>query len=161
MTCKARVFSSCILVGEALPFSIDWTTEFANLWKPNSAYAALSAVRPNEATGFEYVSSGGQSGSVEPTWPTEGGETITDGSITWTSQALSNASLRERITDVDWPAVSGFTITPDSFIDEPGRQITRAKIGSEGVIRSRRNIRCEVTTTEGNDYVGILKMKVE
>jgi hypothetical protein len=164
MSCKTRMFNSCIISGESLPFSFNWTHEFSNRWNPNTAYAAAVAVRPSMPelqTGLEYESSGGQSGPEEPQWPTVVGDTVTDGDITWTAAPISNASLRERVDTDNWPAVTDFTITPDAPIDEPGRQVTQAQIGSEVVIRTRRQIRCEVTTTEGNDYVGIIKMKVE
>lgn len=164
MSCKSRVFSACLLAGEALPFQFNWTRELANLWAADTGFAALAVVRPRAAerqTGFEYASSGGQTGPEEPQWPTTLGGTVQDGSITWTAQALSNGSLRERIADVDWPAVTDFTITPALFVDEPGRQLSAAQISSALVIPERRPIRCEMTTTAGNDYVGIIRMKVE
>jgi hypothetical protein len=164
MSCKTRVKSACILAGEALPFGFNWVDEFAERWSPNSAFPSLTAIRPSSAelqTGFEYSSSGGQSGPEEPEWPTTLGGTVSDGSITWTAQALSNSSLLERIGTVDWPAVSGFTITPDDALDDPGEQLTVAKIGSATASSTRTEIRVVVTTTAGNIYVGIIKMKVE
>lgn len=162
MSCETRIFSTCILAGESLPFEINWTYELSNRWAPNSAFSALSAVRPastTNQTGFEYSSSGGQSGPLEPEWPTTLGATVTDGSITWTAQALSNTSLRERIDTVNWPEVTDFAITPNTPIDEPGRQLTGAQIGSDVAI-SRADIKVEVGTTAGNLYIGWLKMKV-
>jgi hypothetical protein len=162
MTCKSRVFSSCLLAGETLPFEFDWTREFAVFWAPVTSFPAFSAVRPlTGGTGLEYVSGGGQSGEDEPTWPDTVGGTVDDGSITWTAQALSNTSLRERIDTASWPAVTGFTISSDTVTDEPGRQLTTAKINAAVAIATRRNIRVELTTTQGNEYVGVIKMKVE
>lgn len=161
---QTSVFNASLIDGEALPFEINWTHEFANRWTANSAFAAASCVRPSSValqTGLEYISSGGQSGPTEPQWPTSLGETVTDGSITWTAQALSNSSLRERIATDDWPDVANFTITPATPIDEPGRQLVSAKIASDVETAVRREIRVEVTTTEDNVYVGIIKMKVE
>lgn len=165
MACKTRIFDDCILAGEALDFPINWTLEFANLWEADQGFSSASRVRPSTPdgqTGFEYESSGGQSdGDTEPAWPTTIGETVVDGSITWTTRALSNGSLRERIASFTVPAVSGFTITPDSAIDEPGRQITMAQISAAAAINGKRSIRFEVTTTAGNEYVGIIRLKVE
>lgn len=161
MSCKSRVFSSCMLAGETLPFEFDWTHEFSVFWAAAGYFPALSVVRPvTGITGLEYVSSGGQAGEEEPTWPTTIGGTVEDGSITWTAQALSNSSLRERISTATWPAVTGFTISAEATTDQPGRQLTTAKINAEAALSSRRNIRVELTTTEGNEYVGIIKMKV-
>lgn len=165
MPCKTRVFSDCILAGEALDFPINWTMEFANLWEPNQAYESGALVRPSTLdgqTGFEYESSGGQSdGDTEPEWPAELNATVEDGSITWTAKELSLGSLRERISTATWPDVTGFTIENESVIDEPGRQIASAQIGAPTALSSKRSIRCEVTTTAGNDYVGVIRLKVE
>lgn len=162
MSCKTRVFSSCLIAGETLPFQFDWTPEFAVYWAAVSSFPALSVARPlTGGTGLEYLSGGGQSGEDEPTWPDTIGGTVDDGSITWTAQALSNASLRERISTATWPAVTGFTISSVTVTDEPGRQLTTAKISAAAAISVRRNIRVELTTTQGNEYVGILRMKVE
>lgn len=165
MACKTKIFDDCILSGEALEFSINWTIEFANLWEPNQAYTAAVRVRPATAagqTGFEYESSGGQSdGDTEPEWPAVLNDTVVDGSITWTARALSNASLRERISSFTVPAVTGFTIVEGTAIDEPGRQITPAQISASAALNGKRSIRYEVTTTDGNEYVGIIRLKVE
>lgn len=164
MSCKIRMFSACFIAGENLPHAFDWTEEFSIRWNANSPYMVGACVRPStleRQTGFEYVSSGGQSGAEEPEWPTTLGAEVVDGSITWTAAELSFFSLRERVSSDTWPAVSGFTIDPATPIDEPGRQITHANIGSESVANVRVPIRCEVLTTAGNDYVGVIKMKVE
>jgi hypothetical protein len=162
MSCKSRVFSSCMLAGETLPFELDWTQDFAIFWAAAGVFPEFTVVRPvTGITGLEYVSSGGQAGEEEPTWPTTVGGTVEDGSITWTAQELSNSSLREQISTATWPAVTGFTISDETTTDEPGRQLTTAKINADTAISSRRQIRVELTTTEGNEYVGIIKMKVE
>lgn len=164
MPVKTSVFNAGLIAGEALPFEFDWTHEFANRWSANRAYAASSRLRPSTPelqTGFEYESSGGQSGPNEPEWPQVEGLPVDDGSITWTARALSNASLRERIQSATWPEVTNFTIDTETEIDEPGRQLTSAQISSETESATRREIRCEVSTTGSNIYVGILKMKVE
>jgi hypothetical protein len=166
MSCKTRIFDDCILAGETLEFPINWTMEFSNRWEPNQGYAASARVRPSTLegqTGREYESGGGQSdGDTEPDWASIGlGETLVDGSITWTARALSNNSLRERISSATWPDVAGFTISNEAIIDEPGGQITSAQIGAAAALNGKRSIKVEVTTTAGNEYVGIIRLKVE
>jgi hypothetical protein len=162
MTCKTRVFSSCLIAGETLPFEFDWTQEFSVFWSANGYFPAFMVVRPLDPegdTGLEYVSSGGKAGLDEPVWPASG--SVEDGTITWTAQPLSNSSLRERISSATWPAVSGFTISAETVTDEPGRQLTTAKINATAPMASRREIQVELTTSQGNEYVGIIRMKVE
>lgn len=166
MACKTRIFNDCILVGEALDFPINWTMEFANLWEPNQAFANGIKVRPTTLelqTGFDYSSSGGQSdGDTEPPWPTALAETVADGSIAaWTAGALSFDSLRERIDTVEWEAPVGFTVSDEEAIIEPGRQITTARIGADAAMSGKHDIKVLVTTTAGNEYVGIIRLKVE
>lgn len=164
MPAKTSIFNASLIAGEALPFQFDWTHEFSIRWSANSAFEASARIRPSTPegqTGFEYESSGGQSGPEEPEWPTAEGETVTSGSITFTARALSNASLRERIVSATWPEAANFTIANETEIDAPGQQVTRAQIASDVETATRREIRVEVTTTDDNIYVGILKMKVE
>jgi len=164
MPAKTSVFKAALIAGEALPFQINWTHEFSNRWSANNGYAVASRVRPSKPelqTGFEYESGGGQSGPEEPSWPSTAGETVVDGSITWTCRTLSNSSLRERIVSSVWTPVANFTIADEVEIDEPGRQVTGAQIGSDTQATTPREIQVEVTTTEDNVYVGIIRMKVE
>lgn len=53
-------------------------------WKANTTYAPYQVVQPTIDNNFQYiVIDGGQSGSIEPTWPTTIGLTVNDGSIEW------------------------------------------------------------------------------
>lgn len=58
---------------------------FKNYWEPSTVYPANSTVQPNPPNGFYYKSSGGgTSGSSAPAWPVIAGQTVSDGSVTWT-----------------------------------------------------------------------------
>lgn len=163
MSCNTRFKAICLGVGERLDYYFNWTLDFAKRWEANYGFGIGAKIRPateEGQTGFEYESSGGQSGPEEPEWPRVLGGTVEDGSITWTARALSNDGLLERIDTVEWPAVDGFTITPITPIDEPGRQITGALITADTAFNGRRNIVAEVTTTANNEVHGIFKARV-
>lgn len=180
MTCAQRE-PLCLRVGEIKERSWDWTLHFANLWRPQGDFAAGTRTRPvrwdpdgeelvayGAQTGLEYESSGGISGYVTnrrgeivpPAFPAAVNATVVDGPITWTGEPLSYDSLRERIQSVEWMAPAEFTVTPMSFIDEPGRQMTPAQIEAlPGAAASA--IVCRVTTTEGNKYDAIFDVTID
>ena len=54
-------------------------------WSATKSYKIDEIVEPTIDNGFRYaVSSGGTSGTTEPTWPTTIGDTVTSDGITWT-----------------------------------------------------------------------------
>lgn len=56
----------------------------ATKWQANTTYAPFQVVQPTTENGYQYiVIDGGQSGSIEPTWPTTVNNTVTDGGIEW------------------------------------------------------------------------------
>lgn len=66
-------------------------------WTSEQSASAGDAVRPTARNSFVYeCTTGGTAGTTEPVWPTTAGETVTDGTITWTCRAnycLAAASL--------------------------------------------------------------------
>lgn len=65
-------------------------------WSPSTTYAVGQQIVPTAAGAngsyFECVA-GGVSGTTEPTWPTGAGNTVADGSVTWTNVAPIATSL--------------------------------------------------------------------
>jgi hypothetical protein len=121
-----QVLKVCKTAGERQDYAFDLTAEFSKLWEADHPYAAAAVVRPSVGTGLEYVSSGGQSnGEIEPEWPTPAGETVEDGSITWTAQALSALGLKHHIVDCTWTAPDGITASDQVETDDPGLQEIR------------------------------------
>jgi hypothetical protein len=56
----------------------------ASKWQANTVYAPYQVVQPTTENGYQYMCiDGGQSGSVEPTWPTTVNDTVSDGGIEW------------------------------------------------------------------------------
>ena len=95
----------------------------SGLWYPSTLYEPYQYVRPSTPSNYQYVCvSGGISGTVEPTWPTTVGHTVTDGACTWACEALT-ARVPFAIGSVDGqPAVSILS----AFIQDAS--ITNAKI---------------------------------
>ncbi len=71
---------------------------YASVWKKNTAFAINSYVSPSN--GYSYKSSGGTSGNTEPSWSTNIGNTVSDGSITWTcvTERVLSPKFRECIS---------------------------------------------------------------
>jgi hypothetical protein len=68
-------------------------------WAATTAYAANAFIRPITANGFRYevtAGGGGNSGAVEPAWPTTIGTTVVDGALTWTCRTFA-------VTDANCP----------------------------------------------------------
>lgn len=121
----------CKAASERQWYAFNLTDEFAHRWQAARPYASGQAVRParRPATGFEYVSSGGVShGKTEPEWPQAVGETVEDGSIIWTAQAISYDSLRERLAAVDpaeWTTDGDLILSDQVEQDLPALQEVR------------------------------------
>lgn len=146
-----------------LDYGFDWTRTFSRIWAPDRPFGVGIVVRPlGDATGFEYISSGGQSAAEEPGWSRVDGGTTVDGSIIWTAQPVTVDSLMDRISTDLWsdsnPA--GLTIEPQPPVDEAGDQVTSAIIsgGVPGVVYTIEN---EVTTFLGYEYVARLILTIE
>lgn len=115
----------CKRAGERIAFPpFELVDRLARLWLPNQPFAETVAVRPNDRlpTGLEYVASGGNSSGKEPKWPTVAGQTVVDGPITWTAQAISNGSLLYRIESKTYTVPPDITNHAQSIVDKPGSQ---------------------------------------
>lgn len=164
------VFERCKTPGAVRIWGFVWTFEFTRRWQPNMGYPSGVAVRPNTRaqTGLEYVSSGGVSRGIsarqpiekaEPQWPMSGG-TAPDGSILWTPQPISYDSLEERIQSEVWTPPSGINVDGLDHLDEPGRQISAARVsgGAKGQVY---DILLRVTTTVGQVREAILRVTID
>jgi hypothetical protein len=71
---------------------INWTYN-PPAWSSQTDYPLGATVRPTTWNGYYYVCTlEGTSGSSEPTWPTTNGETVSDGSGTWTATQWTQGS---------------------------------------------------------------------
>lgn len=61
-----------------------------------TVFPTVSTVKPTIANGFYYTcTTGGTSGAVEPTWPVVNGNTVVDGTITWTAQTSDSTTTAQ------------------------------------------------------------------
>ena len=59
-------------------------------WQASTPYALLAWVVPTTANGRRYrCTAGGTTGATEPTWPTNPGETVADGTVNWTEDTVT------------------------------------------------------------------------
>lgn len=146
-----------------LDYGFNWTDQLARKWAANTPFGVDVAVRPaGSATGFQYTSSGGQSAAEEPVWPTTDGDTVTDGSIVWTAEAIDDDSLEDQIDSSTWSASdpAGLTVEAVAPTILPGLQQTSV-ILSAGDVGETYTVENEVTTTNGFEYIGRVLLTID
>lgn len=139
--------------GSNLPRVIDVSSLSVAAWQSGAAVAASGLLRPTSTheTGFVYVASAaGQTGPLEPAWPTTVGGTVTDGSITWTA-AAPPATGQDTVSSATWTQVS----PPDATLMITGQATTAltasAKVGG-GTSGNPYTINVAITMASGVIY---------
>lgn len=128
---------------DALDYTADFEAHCVRYREPGTAYASGVKVRPRRATGLQYSSGGGVTGTDEPRWPTTVGGTVRDGSVTWTAEALADTSLTRTLASASWVADTGVTVsTPVSTPTSSTAVVSAADEGSYLV-------RCAGTFSDG------------
>lgn len=142
---------------EVLTYGFDFGQECARIRRADETYATNTRVRPGQRNGFQYnASTGGRSGTREPRWPTTVGATVQDGSVTWTCEAVSNASLERTVSGTPaWTADTGLTVASPSVNGE----IALAAI-SGGTLGQQYMVRCAATLSDGNVLVGAFMLRI-
>lgn len=162
MTCEITIVGSvCLNVGENEPRELNLTDVCARTWLPGRVYAAGIRIRPAQRpSGFEYEATAGQTGAREPKWPTVTDATITDGSITWTTRAISNTSLSRTIVSAVWAATpTGVTLTNQSVVNTDGAQSVVTFIQGDTV--GDYEVTATVTFSDGSVEAYVLTVTVE
>lgn len=158
MSCRI-VKKVCKTEGETKPWGFDYagydqdsgTWGFlSRVWAPGAVYGTDETVRPSLPTGLQYVSTAGQSGAFEPRWPTTIGGTVTDGSITWTAEAISNDSLLTTISSSDWLADdSDLTVDGEVLVNTSGAQVATVHV-SGGVTGNEYEVTNTIILADGS-----------
>lgn len=153
---------ACQHLDARLAYGFNWTAAFARHWQADFPFALNVAIRPAGApSGFQYSSSGGQSGADEPPWPTVIAQAVIDGPITWTAEAIDTDSLADTIVSDSWAASvpAGLTVQADAPFNTAGLQRTSA-ILSGGVAGTTYVIENTVITSLGHEYVARILLTV-
>lgn len=168
MTCRI-VQKVCKTYDEVKRWGFDYVRDpetgklgfLARGWRPGQIYATDVCVLPTRAfSGLQFSSSGGQSGRREPVWPTTVGATVTDGSITWTAEEITNDCLLATIVTSDWLADPEFTVSDEQLINVDGVQSVTALI-SGGTVGGKGEVRNVVTLSNGAIEESVLQVSTE
>lgn len=85
-----------------LDYAVDFEEECARLWSRLTDFIAGERIRiftGGKSVGYEFEpTTPGRSGVRVPLFPSTIGDTVVDGSVTWTCRALSSASLLRTIS---------------------------------------------------------------
>jgi hypothetical protein len=145
-------------VGEKNTFGIDWADWLANRWAAGELVTAGFVIRPTTPNGFQYPCTvAGESGGVEPTWPTPVGAAITEGSVSWVCEDVDTTSLSNTVQSSVWVAPAGVIITSPTVIG----QITGTLLDVTGAVAGTDYlVNNVVTMSDGEVAIGQLKLKV-
>jgi hypothetical protein len=92
-----------VRVGDVIAYGIDWTGWIANYWQPGLQATLTTVVRPGSPNGFQATcTTAGQTGTIQPGWPSFNGATVPDGSAIWTMEPIDNTSLVTTVSGATW-----------------------------------------------------------
>lgn len=129
---------------EAYIAEVELNQALSRTWQPGKEYGLTEYVRPNIANGYEYeATAAGQSGTIEPKWPTTVGNAVADGSVTWTARAFG-PNGRDTISSVNIDAPAGITVSAPNTV---GTEVSFTISG--GTKDETYEISVEVTTGSG------------
>lgn len=145
-------------VGDQLAFAIDWTGWLAIRWVPGALQQPGTILRPVNPNGFAYTTvNGGQSSTLEPSWPGTLGQTVNDGSIVWQCVPIDNTSLQATVSSVKWAAASQIGILGQAIKG----QVALVALDLSGAIQGVDYlVTCAATFTDGETKTGKLLIKV-
>lgn len=97
-----------------LDYAVDFERACAREWEPWTDYATGARIRVftlGRGSGYQFqATTGGRSSGRQPQWKESG--TIADGSVVWTPEAISTASLWRTISGTPtWTAETGVIVT--------------------------------------------------
>lgn len=145
-----------------LPVEFDWTPACANTWAAGEVYGVNEVVRPSTYNGYEYkCTTAGQAAgdsALEPSWPVTVGGTVTDGSVVWTCQLISNASLAKTIATSVWDG-GALTVSGAVVVSTNGEQQTAALVAG-GTVGQTYTVENTVTFSDGTIDVAAVKVTV-
>ena len=137
-----------------LDYVADFRLHCARRREPETGYQ--SGTRVEASTGFQYNASAAGTTAVEqPRWPKTAGQTVKDGSVTWTCEVPNGAGLQRTLSSVVW---TGDTVT----IGTPANDTTSSTVFISGGVEGQSyEIACEGTFSDGSVEVRAFTLSVE
>lgn len=160
MTCRT-IETHCQHEDARLPIAFNWSQSCAYIRAAAEVYALGEVVRPEVANGFEYIctTEGQTHQEIEPAWKLAIGKTVKDGSVVWTCQAISIASLKKTIVTSAWSAETALVVDEPSVVDADGEEKTQAFV-SGGVAGETYLVSNTVVFSDGSEDVGQVNIEV-
>jgi hypothetical protein len=118
-----------------LDYAVDFEEACARLWSRLTDFGSSERIRifsGGKAVGFEFEpTTPGRSGVRAPVFPSTVGDTVPDGSITWTCRALSGASLLRTISGIPTWAVDDDAVTISDELVSGFKAIAKLAAGAD------------------------------
>lgn len=145
-------------VGEQLWYGVNWEDWLASNWEANSSATLGQALRPSIPNGLEFVCiTAGQTGAVEPLWPTYAGGVVVDGTAMWQGQAVTSVSLDDTISGSSFNAPSGVTLDSGQVLLQRSYLIIESLAA---VVGTDYDVLCTIYTTGGQQKIAKLRIKI-
>lgn len=144
-------------VGDIVLYGIDWDGWLANYWQRGANVPAGTSVRPRSPNGYALSTVlGGWSGDREPISTTIG-QTVCDGSILWTCQAIDTTSLSATVQSVAWKPQTGITVDRQTTT---GQMVVALLDASAATAGTDYTINVPTALSDGETKVGRIVLKV-
>lgn len=102
-----------------LDYAVDFEPKCVRQWAALTDFGAGQSIRVfdgGKAVGFEFEpTTPGRTGARKPVFPSAIGETVDDGSVTWTCRAISNDSVLRTISGTPTWASDDLTISDEDI----------------------------------------------
>lgn len=161
MTCeveKAQVWPEAKHPDASLDYGMGFERQCARQWRAWNDVAINTCIRvfrPGRGSGYQFrATTGGRSGGRVPTFRENG--TTLDGSVVWTPEAITSASLERTINGTPTWSAPGLTVTSQS-ISGGLNAIAKLAGGEDG---QNYPVTITATTNDGLTLIEVAILKV-
>lgn len=145
-------------VGDVILYGIDWAGWLANYWQRGANVPPGLTIRPRYPNGFQFTTlNGGESGNLEPVWPTIEGETICEGSVLWMCEAIDTTSLTATVQSAAWKTPPGITVDGQVIA---GQLVIASLDATQAIAGVDYQVNVPTTMSDGESKTGRFVLKV-
>lgn len=113
--CEAQAWERPLHPGGVDQYAYDFENDLARWLERRTTYQTSTFLRSRLVPGYEWeVTVAGQTGLKEPRLSTTIGQTTQDGAAVLTCRALSTSSLEAVLSDAEWEAPDGITVSGET-----------------------------------------------